>query len=101
MNNYCKRLRYTLFIDADLALFKEDYVPGIYTISIPPGSFSGDYCIDIADFIVNDEILEATETFTVDLLDVLPCGNLGPDVETEVSILDDDCKISISHNVEP
>lgn len=87
-------------IDADLLPFKEDYVPGIYRIIIPPGSVSGDYCIDIEDFIVDDEILESTEIFTVNLIDVLPCGDIGPDDETEVSIFDNDCKNIGAHNVE-
>lgn len=68
-------------------------MPGTYTITIPEGSMSGDYCIDLDRLIVDDKILESTETFTVDLLGVSPCGTIGTLNATEVSILDDDCKI--------
>ena len=74
---------------------KDDYVPGLYTITIPPDSLSGDYCTDLEDIIVDDAILEMTETFYIDLVSVTPCGVLGNDLKTEISITDNDSKDTV------
>ena len=55
-------------IFSDLRVGKEDYVPGFHTITIPANSISGDYCTDIQEFIVDDDVLEDVENFNVELL---------------------------------
>lgn len=43
-------------------------------------------------FIIDDKILESTETFSIDLIDVSPCGTVGSDDSTTIEIYDDDSK---------
>ena len=72
---------------------KEDYRPYNQTIAIPVGAQVGNsYCIDMSYFIIDDEILESAETFSIDLIDVSPCGTVGSDDSTTVEIIDNDNK---------
>ena len=63
---------------------------GPHNITIPPGTLSGDICTDIEDFIFDDNILESTEDFTIEIQGVSPCGSVGADNTTVVSITDND-----------
>ena len=77
----------------DLLPGKEDYVEGPHFITIQPGTVSGDVCTDIEDFIIDDEILESTEDFTIQIEGVSPCGSIGTDNTTVVSITDNDSEL--------
>ena len=69
-------------------------MPGPHTVIIPLGTLSGDsICTDIEDFIVDDAILEWTEDFTVEVVSVSPCGDVGTAPTTVVSITDNDGKV--------
>ena len=77
----------------DLLAEKEDYEEGNQAIEIPVGAMTGlEYCRDISTFIINDEILESTELFSIVLTSVSPCGNMGTDDTTVVEIIDNDSK---------
>ena len=76
----------------DVLPLKEDYVEGPRPITITVNAETGDhFCIDISSFILDDVILESTESFNISLVDVLPCGNVDSSV-TVVEILDNDSK---------
>ena len=67
-----------------------DYQSGPQTIVIPSGAVDGDTaCIDASLFILDDEILESTETFNLILSSVSPCGDVDSEA-TVVEIIDDD-----------
>ena len=83
--------KYLFSLRTDLLTDKEDYVAGPHTITIPPGTTSGDeICTDLADIIRDDNILESTESFTISIEDVSPCGDIGPENYTIVNIVDND-----------
>ena len=83
-------LSFVLSLDA--TPLKEDYVEGPRPITITVNAQTGDqFCIDISSFILDDNILESTESFSIFLVTVLPCGNVDSSV-TVVEILDNDSK---------
>ena len=67
-----------------------DYEKGPYCVTIPKGTTSADYCINIT----NDEVLEHDEVFIIHINKTA----LHPDVvlvepdEATVTIMDDECK---------
>ena len=67
-----------------------DYEEGPYSVTIPKGQESADYCI----VIMNDTMLEPDEAFIIEI----SANNLHPDVvlmppmEATVTIMDDECK---------
>ena len=67
-----------------------DYEVGPYYVTIPKGTMSADYCINIT----NDEVLEHDEVFIIHINKTA----LHPDVvlvepdEATVTIMDDECK---------
>ena len=71
---------------------KEDFVGGDQQFTIPPGTMSGDFCVDIEDFIRDDVILESTEYFSIHMLSIGPCGGIAGIVYATVNITDDDGK---------
>ena len=80
-------------IDVDVLPGKEDYRPYNQTIVIPVGAQEGNsYCINMSYFIIDDEILESAETFSIELIDVSPCGTVGSADSTTVEIIDNDSK---------
>ena len=54
---------------------------------------SGDFCVDIEDFIRDDVILESTEYFSIHIISIGPCGVIVGNAYTTVNITDDDGKI--------
>ena len=80
----------------------EDYVEGPHSLTIPSGTASGDVCTDIEDIIIDDEILESMENFSIAIEEVNPCGSIGADTTTVVSITNNDSKesqIQLTHRV--
>ena len=75
-----------------------DYQSDPQTIIIPSGAVDGDTaCTDASVFILDDEVLESTETFSITLSSVSPCGDVDSGA-TVVEIMDDDSKL---HNFRP
>ena len=91
---YFTSLSSFLCVGTNLLDGNEDYVEGPHTLTIPPGTASGDVCTDIEDFIIDDEILESMENFTIAIEEVNPCGSIGADTTTVVSITNNDSKES-------
>ena len=59
-------------------------------IVIPSGAVNGDTaCSDISLIIVDDELLESTETFNITLFSASPCGGIDSGA-TVVEIIEDD-----------
>ena len=54
---------------------------------------SGDFCVDIEDFIRDDVILESTEYFSIHIILISPCGGIVGIAYATVNITDDDGKI--------
>ena len=54
---------------------------------------SGDFCVDIEDFIRDDVILESTEYFSIHIISIGPCGGIVGIAYATVNITDDDGKI--------
>ena len=69
---------------------------GVYTISTPPNAVSMDEsCIDIRDFIIDDNIVESNETLNIVLQSISPCGMVASDSTTVIEIFDNDSKTII------
>ena len=79
-----------LLLCAGLIPGKEDFVGGIHTYTISPGTTSGDICFDIEDFIIDDTVLETTEDFAIEVQSINPCGSIGTASTTVVTITDND-----------
>ena len=76
----------------DATPLKEDYLDNFQPITITVNAQTGDqFCIDISLFLLDDNILESTELFSISLVNVLSCGNVDSSV-TVVEILDNDSK---------
>ena len=87
------RLSFFLLIEDVLVFGKEDYVVGVYTISTPPNAVSMDEsCIDIRNFIIDDNIVESNETLNIVLQSISPYGMVGSDSTTVIEIFDNDSK---------
>ena len=70
-----------------------DYLSDPLMIVIPSGAVNGDTaCSDISLIIVDDELLESTETFSATLLSVSPCSDVDSGA-TVVEIINDDSKL--------
>ena len=74
----------------DLLAERGDFVEGPHIITIPPETVSGDVCTDLKSIIVDDAILESTETFIITIEGVSPCGDVGTANTTVVHITDND-----------
>ena len=71
-----------------------DYQSDPQTIVISDGAVDGDtVCIDVS-LILDDEILEPTETFSITLSSVSPCGDIDSGA-TVVEIVDDEGKLFV------
>ena len=69
---------------------------GVYTISTPPNAVSMDeFCIDIKDFIIDDDIVESNETLNIVLQSISPYGVVGSESTTVIEIIDNDSKTVI------
>ena len=78
-----------------VAVSNEDFNAQPLTFLIPAGSNNGDtFCIDISNLILDDQILEFTETFSITLTAASPCGAVAAGGIT-VSITDNESKLSI------
>ena len=67
----------------------------VHTITISPGTTSGDICTDLGTFIIDDLVLELDETFGVEIGSISPCGNIGAGNVATVTITDNDGKIIV------
>ena len=47
------------------------------------------FCVDLSLFVLEDEILESTESFRIFLDSIEPCGSVKPEM-TLVNIVDND-----------
>ena len=92
MSYFHRKGIYSPCTGTDLDPGKEDFVGGDQQFTIPPGTMSGDFCVDIEDFIRDDVILESTEYFSIHIISISPCGGIVP-TYTTVNITDDDGKI--------
>ena len=78
-----------------IAVSNEDFSAQPLIFLIPAGSNNGDtFCTDISTLILDDQILELTETFNITLTAARPCGTVAAGGIT-VSITDNDSKFSI------
>ena len=72
-----------------------DYQSDPLTIVFSNGAVDGDTaCIDASLFILDDEILESTETFSITLSSVSPYGVVDSGA-TVVEIINDDSKLLV------
>ena len=72
-----------------LCLDGEDYTGDVRMISVPAGELTQEFTMTIVD----DNITECNETFTVTISSVTTCGvTIGSDSSTVVRITDDDSK---------
>ena len=76
---------YHFFIEAEY-----DFQSKNQTIIVMDNATTGDtFCVDLSLFVLEDEILESTESFVIFLDSVEPCGSVKPGM-TRVNIIDND-----------
>ena len=71
---------------------ENDFLPSKQAIIITANATRGDlFCVDLSRIVLDDEILEYTENFTVVIDSIEPCGSVNPaEQETYVFITDND-----------
>lgn len=80
-----------------MCIFKHSFIEAEYdfqsnnqTITIMDNATTGDsFCVDLSLFVLEDEILESTESFRIFLDSIEPCGSVKPEM-TLVNIVDND-----------